>query len=187
VVEEKSLSQEALDAGLVRDAIVRLGDADTPDMNHAVRFIEVQVEPHPRRTRKVQPGSNKSTRYTDRVVIVTNLVDLPAELVALIYRYRYSVELFFRFFKQLLGMRHLLSQRQEGVEIQVYCCVIACMLISLQTGKKPNKLTVRMLGLYLMGVAEEQDVINHLNQPDNKGKKLKAKAELYKKLGFTMR
>ena len=81
-------------------------------------------------------------------------------------------------------MRHLLSQRQEGVEIQVYCCVIACMLISLQTGKKPNKLMVRMIGLYLLGVADEQDVIDHLNKTDNRGKKLRAKAELWKKLGF---
>ena len=43
---------------------------------------------------------------------------------------------------------------------------------------------VRMLGLYLLGVADEQDVINHLNRPDNKGKKLAAKDALYKKLGF---
>jgi hypothetical protein len=184
VIEERLLSQEALDANVVRDAIVRLGRADVPEMNHPVRLIMVQVEPHPRRTRRVQEGSNKSTRYTDLLVIVTDLVDLPAELVALIYCCRYSVELFFRFFKQLLGMRHLLSQRQEGVEIQVYCCVIACMLISLETGKKPNKLMVRMIGLYLLGVAEEQDVINHLNKPDNTGKKLRAKEALWKKLGI---
>jgi hypothetical protein len=184
VIEERLLSQQALDANVVRDAIVRLGGADTPDMNHAVRIIEVQVEPHPRRTRKVQQGSNKSTRYTDRVVIATDLVDLPAELVALIYLYRYSVELFFRVFKHLLGMRHLLSQRQEGVEIQVYCCIIACLLISLETGRKPNKLMVRIIGLYLLGVADEQYVIDYLNKPDNTGVKLRAKAELWKKLGF---
>ena len=144
----------------------------------------MKVDPHPRRTRKVQEGSNKSTRFTDELVIATNLTELPPELVALIYSKRYSVELFFRFFKQLLGMRHLLSQRREGVQIQVYCCVIACMLISLQTGKKPKKATVLMLGLYLLGLAEEQDVVNHLNKPDNKGVKQKAKDELFKKLGF---
>jgi IS4 transposase len=184
VVEERLLSQEALDVNVVRDAVVRWGAPDAAEMNHLVRIIAVQVEPHPRRTRKVQPGSNKSTRYTDLVVIATNLLDLPAELVALIYLYRYSVELFFRIFKQVLGMRHLLSQRQEGVEIQVYCCVIACMLISLQTGKKPSKLMRLMVGWYLLGVADEQDVINFLNKPDNTGVKLKAKAELWKKLGF---
>jgi hypothetical protein len=184
VLEERLLTDQALGANVVRDAIVRLGGAEAAPMNHAVRIIAVQVEPHPRRTRRAQEGGNKGTRYTDLLVIATSLIDLPAELVALIYCYRYSVELFFRFFKQLLGMRHLLSQRQEGVRIQVYCCVIVCMLISLQTGKRPGKLAVRMIGLYLMGVADEQDVIDHLNRPDNTGVKKRAKAELWKKLGF---
>lgn len=183
VVEERLLSQEALDANLVRDAIVRLGQADDPELNHPVRLIAVQVEPHPRRTRKTVAGESPGTRQSDLLVIVTNLTDLPAELVALIYRYRYSVELFFRFFKQLLGLRHLLSQRREGVEIQVYCAVIACMLINLQTGKRPSKLMMGMLNWYLLGIASEQDVINFLNQPDNTGIKKKAKNELWKKLG----
>lgn len=184
VLEERLLSQEALDANVARDAVVRLGGEKAADMNHPVRLITVQVEPHPRRTRKIQPGSNKSTRYSEVLLIATNLTDLPAELVALIYRYRYSVELFFRLFKQLLGLRHLLSQRKEGVEIQVYCCVIACMLINLQTGKKPNKAMVQMLGFYLLGLASEEEVVAQLNKPDNTGVKLNAKRELWKKLGF---
>jgi hypothetical protein len=184
VLEERLLSQEALDAHVVRDAVVRLGTGDAAEMNHAVRLIELQVNPQKRRIRTKRNRASQHTRYTDRLLIVTNLIDLPAELVALIYLYRYTVELFFRFFKHLLGMRHLLSQRQEGVEIQVYCCVIACMLINLQTGKKPNKAMVLMLGWYLLGVATEQDVMNHLNRPDNRGVKLRAKEALWKKLGF---
>lgn len=184
VLEERLLSQEALDASVVRDAVVRLGIPDAEEMNHAVRIIEVQVEPHQRQSRKKRSGAKTHTRTTDRLLIVTNLIDLPAELIALIYQYRYTIELFFRLFKHLLGMRHLLSQRKEGVEIQVYCCVIACMLINLQTGKKPTKAMVLVLGLYLLGIATEQDVMNHLNRPDNRGVKLRAKEELWKKLGF---
>jgi hypothetical protein len=184
VLEERILSQEALDSGIVRDVVTRLAGAKTAATDHQVRMVVVEVEPHPRRTRRIQPGSNKSTRYTDLLVIATNLLDLPPELIALIYRYRYSVELFFRLFKQLLGLRHLLSQRKEGVEIQVYCCVIACMLINLQTGRKPDKAMIQMLGFYLLGLASEQDVVDHLNKPDNTGVKLNAKRELWKKLGF---
>jgi len=184
VIEEKLLSQEALDANVVRDAIIRLDGANSRPMNHKLRLIMIQVEPHPRRTRKRQPGSNKTTRVTDRVVVVTNLVDLPPELVALIYQYRYSVELFFRLFKQLLGLRHLLSERREGVQIQAYCCMIACLLIHLQTGKKPNKEMMLMMSWYLLGVASEQDMVEFLNRPDNTGVKLRAKAELWKKMGF---
>ncbi|HZL35471.1 MAG TPA: transposase [Tepidisphaeraceae bacterium] len=102
----------------------------------------------------------------DKDVTVTCLVFLSPKLVALIYQKRYSVELFFRFFKQILGMRHLLSQRVQGVEIQVYCAVIACLIIQLQTGRKPDKRTVEMMGYFFMGLASEQEVIDHLNQPD---------------------
>jgi hypothetical protein len=185
VLEERLLSQEALDANIVRDAVVRLGQPDDKELNHAVRIIEIKVEPHQRRTRTKRNGTGKwTTRTTDRLIIVTSLIDLPAELIALIYLYRYSIELFFRFFKHLLGMRHLLSQRKEGVEIQIYCCVIACMLINLQTGKKPTKALVLVLGWYLLGVATEQDVMNYLNRPDNRGVKLSAKEALWKKLGY---
>lgn len=177
VVEERLLSQAALDAGIVRDAVVRLGDAKDPDMNHAVRIVVVQVTPHPRRTRQ-------GSRQSDTLLIVTNLLDLPAELISLIYLQRYAIELFFRIFKQLLGLRHLISQRQEGIDIQVHCTVIVCLLLCLITGKKPTKSNRSMIGWYLIGLATEQELIDHLNKPDNTGVKLRAKDELWKKMGF---
>jgi len=177
VVQERLLSEEALAAGVVRDAVVHLNGAGTQPTRHAVRRVEVQVEAHPRRTRH-------GMKQTNLIILYTNLLDLPAELIALIYRYRYTVELFFRVFKQLLGLRHLLSQRQEGLDIQIYCTVIVCLLIQLISGKKPNKAMRNMVGWYLLGLADEQDVINFLNKPDNTGVKLRAKAELWKKLGF---
>jgi len=175
---ERLLSQEALDAGVVRDAVLaRLGVAGATSMNHPVRLIAVQVEPHPRRTRK-------GTEHCDLILIATNLLDLPAELVALIYLYRYTVELFFRVFKQLLGMRHLLSQRQSGIDIQIHCTLIVCLLLCLITGHRPDKITRNMIGWYLIGLASKQELIDHLNRPDNTGVKKKAKDELWKKMGW---
>ena len=179
VGEERLLSQEALDAGIVRDAVVRLEPVNDLAMNHPVRIVVVQVQPHPRRSRTSQGGM----RHTDVLVLMTNLLDLPPELIGLIYQYRYSVELFFRFFKQLLGMRHLLSQRPRGVDIQVYCAVMACLLINLQTGKKPTKMMAQMVGWYLVGMASEDEMVSFLNRPDNTGVKKRAKDELWKKLG----
>jgi hypothetical protein len=180
VLEEKLLSDQALAANVVRDAIVNLGAAGSTPMNHKVRIVAVQVTPHPRRTRK----GPASTRSCDLVLIATNLLDLEPELIALIYLYRYTVELFFRLFKHLLGMRHLLSQKKNGVEIQTYLAVIACLLIGLQTGRRPDKRTVEMMAWYLLGLASEQDVIDYLKKPDNRGVKLRAKNELWKKLGY---
>lgn len=173
VVEERLLSREALDAGVVRDAVVCLDGAT----GQPLRRVEVQVEPHPRRTRA-------GMKQTDLIVLYTNLLDLEAELVALIYLYRYTVELFFRIFKQLLGMRHLLNQREQGIDIQICCTLIVCVLIQLISGKKPNKAMRNMIGWHLLGLATEQDVVEFLDKPDHTGVKKRAKDELWKKLGY---
>ena len=90
-------------------------------------------------------------------------------MVALVYRYRWAIEVFFRFFKQVLGCRHLLSTKPQGVLIQVYCAVIACLLINLWTGVRPNKRTVEMLAFYFAGVASEQEVRRHIAALQNQG------------------
>jgi hypothetical protein len=182
VLEERELSPQALAAGIVRDVVVRPGGKNAPPRQCPVRILVIQVTPRPRRTRRAE-GVKVGTRSSDLLVIATSLLDLSAELVALIYQQRYAVELFFRFLKGLLGMRHLLSQREAGVEIQSYCVIIACLLINLWTGRRPNKRMVEMVGWYLLGLASEQDVLDFLNKPDNTGVKKRAKDELWKKLG----
>ena len=184
VGQERLLSDGALAAGVVRDAVVSLGLSSKPDArpDHPVRLVVIHATPHlkrgGRRGKTAGPG-NQGT-----IVLATNLLHVPAEVIALIYRHRYSVEIFFRFLKQILGCRHLISTRHEGVMIQMYCAVIACLVINLWTKKKPTKRTVEMLAYYFMGVATEAEVVAHLNRPDNTGVKLRAKAALWKKLGY---
>ena len=183
VIEERLLSDEALQAGVVRDAVVRMGlcskPQDKPD--HSIRMVVIEAQPHQKRGGRRGKTAGQGNNGT--ILIATNLLDVPPEIVALLYRYRWTIETFFRFFKQILGCRHLLSQRVEGIEIQVYCAVIACMLINLWTGKKPGKLMVTMLAWYFMGIASQAEVQRFLNRPDHTGIKLRAKDELWKKLG----
>jgi hypothetical protein len=175
VIEQRPLTQADLDAGVVSDSIVTSGSGTSAC--HSMRKVELKVTPHDRRQRG-------GVRQTDRLILFTNLLDLPAELIALIYSCRYTVELFFRVFKQLLGARHLLSQSEAGLDIQILCTVLACILIQLISGKKPNIAMRRMISWYLLGVATEAEVIAFLNKPDNKGVKLRAKEELWKKMGW---
>jgi hypothetical protein len=172
VFEERLLDQAALDAGVVRDAVIDWGT-----QTHPVRIVVLQVQPHERRTRA-------GKKQSELIVLATCMLDLPPELVALIYLYRYTVELFFRTFKHLLGMRHLLSQRPAGIDIQVYCTVIVCLLINLMTGRRPDKAMVNIVGWYQLGLADEADLIAFLTRPDNRGVKNRAKDELRKKLGY---
>ena len=76
--------------------------------------------------------------------------------------YGWYTEIFFRFLKQILGCRHLLSRSREGIEIQTYCAILACLLISLWTGKKPTLRTHEMICWYLIGVATLDELMAHL-------------------------
>lgn len=76
--------------------------------------------------------------------------------------YEWHIEIFFRFLKQVLGCRHLLSGSQNGIEIQTYCAIIACMLISLWTGRKPTLRTYEMICWYFIGMAELDELLNHI-------------------------
>jgi IS4 transposase len=96
------------------------------------------------------------------LLVATNLLEPAAEVIALIYRKRWTVELFFRFFKHVLGCRHLLSHRANGIEIQVYLAIIVCMLIALWTGRKPTLRTVEMIRFYFIGWAEEDELEAHI-------------------------
>jgi len=90
--------------------------------------------------------------------LATNRLDLPAELSAEMYRLRWVIEMFFRTFKQLLGCRHLLSNKHNGVEIQAYYAMIVCMLILIYTGERPNRAMYQMVWYYLIGRASLKEL-----------------------------
>jgi hypothetical protein len=51
-----------------------------------------------------------------------------------------------------------------GIEIQTYCAIIACMLISLWTGRKPSKRTYEMICYYFIGWADEDELLEHIQK-----------------------
>jgi Transposase DDE domain len=154
VQHEREVSPAAKAAGVYRDCVLRrLGT------EHHTRLL-----PQPFRVVVLDSATVRPDGTPDRPVLVTNRLDVEAELVALAFRYRWSVELFFRWLKCILGCRHLLSQCENGVSIQVYVAMIASLLISLWMGRPPTKRTYEMLCFYLSGWASEAEVVAHVHQ-----------------------
>jgi len=147
VHEERPIAPEAQAAGVIRDVIVaRLGTAHHKrQVTRPVRLVEVRSG-------------------VDTILVVTDRLDLPADLVALAYRYRWSVELFFRWLKCVLGCRHLLGESFHAVQIQMYAALIASLLLVAWTPKKPNKRTFEMLCFYFSGWATEDELQRHIEQ-----------------------
>ena len=160
VVERRPLSAEARAAGVLYDRVVWLGsEGKREELRQPLRLIAIACTPH--RKRSGHNGRGGPEQGTE-LLIATDLLDLPAEVVALIYRQRWTVELFFRFFKHVLGCRHLLSHRKNGIEMQAYLAMIVCMLIALWTHKKPTLRTVEMIRLNFIGWADDDELEAHI-------------------------
>jgi hypothetical protein len=96
--------------------------------------------------------------------LVTTREDLSAELISLIYRQRWEIELFFKWIKMILNCRHWLAESPAGVQIQIYCVLIASLLLMLWTGQRPNKRMVESLQWYWAGMATEEDLVTLLER-----------------------
>jgi hypothetical protein len=162
VVATRELTAADRAANVLSDERVSFGQHGKADArpDHEIRLITVQINPHTSRGK--YRGGSTGPGSDGRLRIATNLLDLPAEIIALIYIYRWTIEIFFRFFKHVLGCRHLLSHDQRGIEIQTYCAIIACLLISLWTGRKPTLRTYEMICYYFCGLASEDELAAHL-------------------------
>ena len=168
-IKEHSLSETDRNAGIEFDRVVWLGCKQTRDnLSKPVRIIQLhsydeRVLLGYKRTSRVSSKKTFRTRSVEQILLIaTDRMDLPAELIGLIYRYRWQIELFFRWFKCILGCQHLLALSQNGITIQVYCALIASLLIRVWTGRKPTKRTAEMICLYFQGWASLEELIEHI-------------------------
>jgi hypothetical protein len=161
LVEDRPLTPAARAAGIVRDAVLnRLGTLyGLETLRHPLRLVIV------RRT--------KADGTPEDLWLVTDRLDLAAELVALAYRYRWTIELFFRWLKCVLGCQHLLALNANGVAIQVYVALIASLLIVLWTGRKPTRRTWEMIQFYLSGWATLEELEEHLQSLETPSPQIK--------------
>lgn len=164
VIEERPIGEQAMAAGVIRDVVVNLGGDRKEDERpgHPVRIVMVKMRPHTKRGGR--KGGAAGPPSDGILRIATNLLDVPAEVLGDIYEHRWSIELFFRFFKHVLGCRRLLSTHRAGIEIQAYCAIIACLLISLWTERKPTLRTYEMICHYFTGLAELDELVAHLER-----------------------
>jgi hypothetical protein len=145
VVQERPLTDADRAAGVVSDAWVRVGSAFTDgNLTAPVRRVVI---------------AGKDGK--EDVVLLTN-TDLAAELISVLYRYRWQVELFFRWFKCILGCRNWLSLSPQGLTLQVYVALLASILLALWTGLKPTRTAFRAICLYFQGWATGPELMRRL-------------------------
>ena len=157
-IEDKELTDKAFEEGIVFDKTVNLG-GETAEMKlKNVRIVAIKCNPKTKRHHTARGGPEQS----QTLLIATDRFDLEPETIAAIYNYRWTIEIYFRFFKHVLGCRHLISHNKNGIEIQMYMAIIACMLINLWTGKKVTLRTYEMVCWYFSGMADLEELEGHI-------------------------
>jgi hypothetical protein len=163
ITEERQLDSDSLQVGIRWDMIVRLGCQSARDnLKQPVRVIKLKTTEFSRYSSQTLPYHGR--RPPETMLICTDRLDLDADVIALIYKCRWQIEIFFRFFKHVLGCRHLLSYCDNGVELQTYAGIIACLLIALYTGRRPTLRTYEMFCWYLSGWADEDELNAHIER-----------------------
>lgn len=74
----------------------------------------------------------------EQICFITNMLQDDAYLIAFWYKQRWEIEVFFKFIKQHLSAKHLVSRDENGIKVMVYMTMILAVLIIAY--KKINRL-----------------------------------------------
>jgi len=106
------------------------------------------------KTRTLYPEPIRRVSYHDaetglRLIFLTNNFELPAIVIAALYKKRWQVELFFKWIKQNLRIRHFFGTSDNAVKTQIWIAVSVYVLViilrkALRTELSPAKLLQRL-------------------------------------------
>src|SRR5207244_13078252 len=89
-------------------------------------FYSYQAYPEPlRRIRYYDQSLDK------RLVFLTNDFDLPATTIAALYKFRWRIELFFKWIKQHLRIKSFYGTSQNAVKAQIWIAVSVYLLVAI--------------------------------------------------------
>lgn len=136
VVQSHPVSESARSYGVVSDSSICFGQDIT---QHVWRLVQIE-------------------REGKTFLLLTNRTDIDADLIGMIYRNRWEVELFFKWMKCILKCQHFLLESPAGVAAQIYTALILALLLSSLTGKRPTQRQMEAIQLHLMGYITDEEL-----------------------------
>lgn len=109
LIQERPVPSEALSSGytVLRDALVYLGD----DRSQTYRLLEVRLT------------------SGETITLLSSLLEASADQICLLYRYRWTIEIVFRWLRQTLQFDHLMAHDPAGVLRQILTALIVWGLL----------------------------------------------------------
>jgi hypothetical protein len=90
--------------------------------------LDKSIEHYPDRFRRVSYKDPETGKF---LVFLTNNFDLPALTIAQLYKSRWRVELFFKWVKQNLRIKHFFGTSDNAVKTQVWIAVCVYVLVAI--------------------------------------------------------
>ena len=130
---------------------------------------------------KNYPDKIRRIKYFDvetnkRFIFLTNNFELTALQVALLYKYRWKIELFFKWIKQHLKVKSFWGHSENAVKVQIYVAIITFVTVALIKQKFKTKLTqyqiLQILSLTLLNKNQlnqlfEDALIQYVKEPEH--------------------
>jgi hypothetical protein len=148
--EELPLDADDVAAGVLSDRLGRLTGSPHARAKRAVpgqqelREVVVFDPDHP---------ADKPLR------LLTSLIDVPARVIAQLYRWRWQIELFFRWLKVHAHFAHLISRSRNGMTLGFHVAVIAVLLMYLRTGRPMSRYAFNLLAYVADGRTTIENIL----------------------------
>jgi len=126
-------------------------------------FVNTKDDKELRLRRVAYYSSKKNKVY----VFITNQLDLDAEQIALIYKKRWEIEVFFRYLKQNFPLKYFLGDNQNAIEIQIWVANIAMLLMQvIKKGLKRKWALSNMISMVRFHMMSYIKLTSFLNNPE---------------------
>lgn len=152
VHESRELEEADRDAGILADEIGHLPGAQSAGNEDHRSF---SAKPPTRTLRRVTIWDEKNKT---QIILLTDLLDVPARVIGLIYRQRWQIELFFKWLKCWAGFDQMISRDPRALTLHFYVAVIATLLTHLTTGRRVSKYSLMYLSWVSQGLMSYEDM-----------------------------
>ena len=127
------------------------------------------------KTKKNYPEELRRVVFYDKegnrtFVFYTNNIDVMAEEVALLYKFRWRCELFFKWLKQHLRVKEFYGTSENAVKIQIYAAIIAyCLVAIVQSDLKLKMDTYDVLRILNISLLTRMPLVDLLTEASKAG------------------
>jgi hypothetical protein len=146
-VEEKDIPDNC-DDGIIKDELIT---------------VKTKQDKELRLRRVAYYNSKKDKVY----VFISNQLDLEAEQIAMIYKKRWEIEVFFRYLKQNFPLKYFLGDNQNAIEIQIWVANIAMLLMQvIKKGLNRKWAFSNMISMIRFHLMSYINLYSFLNDPE---------------------